>query len=214
MYSTRKPICKWLMLGGFFLTFCGAKTYPATPQPVARPAFTVRLYNGGSASERDIFELEQNATAIFRDAGIDMVWINCSRTGAQRLAFTQPGASSGQTVLWLRVVNHLDRGGPFVLGWTTPDSSVVTVQYSRAQQMAHTSKGGVSSGQILGHVAAHEMGHVLLASTAHAAFGVMKPTYDKWDLLNMVHSHLLFTAQESRVLRARLGTHAARSLVP
>lgn len=202
------------MLAGSFLTFCAAKTYPAAPQPIARPTFTVRLYNSGSASELDILELQQNATAIFRDAGIDMAWINCSRSGAQRLTFTQPVASSGQTVLWLRVVDHLDRGGPYVLGWSTPASSVVTVEYSRARQMAHTSKVGVSSGQILGHVAAHEMGHVLLGSTAHAGFGVMKSTYDKWDLLNMVQSHLLFTAQESRVLRARLGARAGRSPVP
>ncbi len=202
------------MLGGSFLTFCGAKTPPGAPQPIPRPAFTVRLHNGGSATKRDILELEQNATAIFQDAGIDLVWVNCSRKEAQCVTFTQPGAPSGQTILWLRVVDHLDRGGPEVLGWTTVDSSVVTVQYSRAQQIARTSKVAVSSGQILGHVAAHEMGHVLLGSSGHAALGVMKSTYSKWDLLNMVQSHLLFTAEESRVLRARLGARAARSLVP
>ncbi len=202
------------MLGASFITLCGAKTPPAAPQHTARPAFTVWLHNGSSAAERDILELEQNATAIFHDAGIDLVWVNCSRTDAQCLTFTQPGARSGQKILRLRVVDHLDRGGPTVLGWTIPDFSVVTVQYSRAQLIAHTSKVGVSSGQILGHVAAHEMGHVLLGSTAHAAFGVMKPTYNKPDLLNMVQSHLLFTAQESRVLRARLAARATRSLVP
>ena|GEM_PF-3063615 len=82
--------------------------------------------------------------------------------------------------------------------------------FQQNDPLAHTSKVAVSPGQILGHVAAHEMGHIILGSAAHASFGIMKATYDKRDLLNMVQSHLLFTAQESRVLRARLGTHAAR----
>jgi hypothetical protein len=105
----------------------------------------------------------------------------------------------------LRIVDRLDRGGVHTLGWMTLGSSTVTVQYRRAQQMAHASTVGLSPGQILGHVTAHEIGHVLLGSSAHGFFGVMKSTYNNKDLLNMVQGRLLFTVEESRVLRARLG---------
>lgn len=110
-----------------------------------------------------------------------------------------------RTLVWLRIVDQLDRGGVHVLGWTTQGSSLITVQYRRAQQMAQASTIGVSPGQILGHITAHEIGHVLLESSAHGLCGVMKSTYNNEDLLKMVQGRLLFTIEESRILRARLG---------
>jgi hypothetical protein len=158
----------------------------------------------GPASERDIIDLERSATAIFRHAGVDATWLNCSSAYAQcgNLA-RQDGM--GPTLVRLRIVDRLDRGGVHTLGWTTQGSSAVTVQYRRAQQMSLASTSGLSIGQVLGHVTAHEIGHVLLGSSAHGLFGVMKSTYNNKDLLKMVQGRLLFTVEESRVLRARLG---------
>ena len=83
-------------------------------------------------------------------------------------------------------------------------SMATTIQYQRAQQIAHASTLGVSVGRILGHVAAHEIGHVLLGSNTHDSFGVMSATFGKRDLVSMAQGRLLFTAEEARLLRNRL----------
>ncbi len=194
------------MLASFLLPILAGGTPPARLEASTTPVITVHIYNVGSAGERDILELEQTATEIFNHAGIEMVWMNCSTVCAQYSGVDGLAGRSGETVVWLRVVDRLDRSGEHALGWTSPHSSAVTVQYNRAREMAHASPFGLSSGEILGHVAAHEIGHVLLRTTTHSLFGIMKSTYNERDLLKMVQGRLLFSVEESRVLGARLGS--------
>lgn len=209
--SSRKAIAQLLLLGSTFPPLCAGQTTPALREAIATPTIMVRLDNVGSASERDIIDLKRSATAIFTHAGINTIWLNCSSARAQCGTSARPDGL-GQTLIRLRVVDRLDRGGVHTLGWTTPGSSAITIQYKRAQQMADASTIGLSSGQVLGHVAAHEIGHVLFGSNTHGSSGVMKATYNKQDLLSMVQGRLLFTIQESLVLHARLGYKTVKAL--
>lgn len=200
--SSRKATWQLLLAGGFLNLYAGQTTSPP-PKAVANSSITVRFDSVGPASERDIIDLERSATAIFRHAGVDATWLNCSGAYAPCGALTRQDRF-GPTLVRLRIVDRLDRGGVHRLGWTTQGSWAATVQYRRAEQISHASTSGLSTGQVLGHVAAHEIGHVLLGSSAHGSFGVMKSTYNNEDFLNMVQGRLLFTVEESRGLRARL----------
>ncbi|MBV9758984.1 MAG: hypothetical protein JO340_00320 [Acidobacteriaceae bacterium] len=201
------------MLGAFLLTLVAGQTPPARPEDLARPVITVHIYNVASTGTPDIRQLELSATRIFNKAGIEMVWVNCSNVCAESTTLSRFGGPSDENVVQLRIVDQLDRGGEHVLGWTTPDSTNITVQYNRARMMARVSTSGVSPGEILGHLAAHEIGHIILGTPIHSPFGVMKSTYSGGDLLKMVQGNLAFTAQESRTLRARLGSVSARDAV-
>lgn len=208
--STPKAICRGLILGSSLLTLVAGGTHPARPDDLATPVITVHIYNVGSAGTRDIRQLELSATRIFSQAAIEMIWVNCSNACVECVTPSRLTGPSGGNIVQLRVVDQLDRGGEHALGWTNPNSAEITVQYNRARLMARASTFGLSPGQILGHVAAHEIGHILLGTRTHSPFGVMKSAYDGSDLLNMAKGNLLFNVQESQMLRARLGSVSAR----
>ncbi len=206
--STPKAICRGLTLGGFLLTLL-AGAHPARPDDPATPVLTVHIYNVGSAGTRDIHQLELSATRIFNQAAIQMLWVDCSNACVECATLTRLTGRSARNIVQLRVVDQLDRGGEHALGWTNPNSTEFTVGYNRARLMARASTFGLSPGQILGHVAAHEIGHILLGTTTHSPFGVMKSAYYGSDLLNMAKGNLLFNVQESKTLRAMLGSVSA-----
>jgi hypothetical protein len=203
-FSRRNMI--WpVLLGATLVTGCAGQTTRTIPEAVARPVLTVLVYNAGSASERDISDLERSATSVFKRAGIEMTWLNCSQADLECDTIARSDVS-GQASVRLRVVDRPDRGGVHMLGWTTPNSSSITVLYTRAQRLARASTSGVSTGEVLGHVVAHEIGHVFLGSNSHCAFGVMKSSYNNQDIVNMVQGGLRFSAQDTLVLRARLSS--------
>jgi DNA-binding PadR family transcriptional regulator len=57
---------------------------------------------------------------------------------------------------------------------------------------------------VLGHVTAHEIGHVLLPQTSHSESGIMRSPWDALDMGNADNGRLLFTAKEGALIRDRL----------
>ena len=57
---------------------------------------------------------------------------------------------------------------------------------------------------ILGHVSAHEIGHLLLGPGAHGHDGIMRAGWSRQDLQQAAWGQLVFTDEESGRLRATL----------
>jgi len=64
--------------------------------------------------------------------------------------------------------------------------------------------GDASAGQILGHAMAHEIGHLLLNSSAHSPVGIMQGEWDKRELTHLQAGRLLFTSEQSHLMRAEV----------
>ena len=62
---------------------------------------------------------------------------------------------------------------------------------------------------LLGHVIAHEVGHILLRE-GHAAEGLMRAEWVDRDLLQAKRGRLSFTAKQGRRIRSRLGKEVVR----
>jgi hypothetical protein len=60
----------------------------------------------------------------------------------------------------------------------------------------------VSKAQILGHVMAHEVGHLLLNQQVHSAHGIMRGDWNIADFRDMTGGMLLFTPEQAESLRA------------
>jgi hypothetical protein len=60
----------------------------------------------------------------------------------------------------------------------------------------------VSMGQVLGHVIAHEVGHLLLNQQVHSPQGIMRGEWSFVDFRDMTSGMLLFTPQQAEFLRA------------
>ncbi len=160
-------------------------------------AVAIRLYNYSSARPADVIGMQTEATRIFKAAAIETRWIQCSPIPAADPTPAQCGKAADDTTVFLLLVND-----PELLG-STSGTARVKVGYTLGLA-THRDFPELSCGQILGYVAAHEIGHVFLGPNAHSAAGIMRPTFRRCDLSEMGRGHLLFLPQQSRLLRSKV----------
>ena len=82
------------------------------------------------------------------------------------------------------------------LGFSAPGTRVASIAYPRVEQLARG--GGPAVGLLLGHVVAHELGHLLLRQATHSPTGLMRATLD---IALAQQGRLLLTSDESEAIR-------------
>ena len=178
----------------------------ASCQLYASPALVVRVYNTSSASPRDLDEMKESASQVFNRAGIDVEWSSCTPGPRHSAVCPDSGGSAGRTTIFLHLIDQRLRT---LLGRADHRTSSVLIFYETACVIERNTNGIVTKGQILGHGLAHEIGHLLLASDTHASTGIMKESYSRSDILTMGQGRLLFSDEESRLLRERVFSASA-----
>jgi hypothetical protein len=68
--------------------------------------------------------------------------------------------------------------------------------------------------QILGYVAAHELGHVLLGSDAHSSSGIMRAKLEDGDFQDMAQAGLTFTPQRAQRIRDNVAVRTMQRDIP
>jgi hypothetical protein len=145
-------------------------------------------------------------TRIFRQAGVETVWLSPSLASATTDASREPR-------LTIAIVTHdqaerlhpaLTRAGVgvgFAISSSpTTRTQVAYVFYHRVKSL--TGANGVHLAPALGAAMAHEIGHLLL-DNAHAETGLMRADWTKEDLQLIQRSELFFTAEQGALIRSR-----------
>lgn len=136
---------------------------------------------------------------IYSAAGARVEW----RTASSDASF--PGGF--QISLIIRRQSEAD-APPSVLGFApAPHGRLVYILYDHVEVFAVTNH--LDIGHALGHVMAHEVGHVLLPARAHSKDGLMSGNLDFQPLRARPHMTLLFTARQAAQIRERLTTSEA-----
>jgi hypothetical protein len=156
-------------------------------------------------------ETRQEALAIaveaLEHAGIQAAIVDCSARPALAACATGPG--NGELVL--RIHRH-PKDGAHVLGdaivRASGPSTIATVYAAAIAERAR--RTGQRLATIVGRVSAHEIGHLLLGTTGHAAHGLMRPS---WDLARVDRGDWGFTRDEAATMRRRLQQQDAASLL-
>jgi hypothetical protein len=175
-------------------------------------AITIRVYNYARVAPKTLADAEEVATEIFRKAEVETRWVDIISPweNTQVSSSYTPALTSADIQLSILPSKMSDRLGLAnnVIG-LAPDtdaqiiyvfeSKVETVFWRllRAQHNGRLDRP-VSRAQILGHVIAHELGHLLLNLNGHSTHGIMRAEIDFTDR----HDSLLFTPQQAEVLRA------------
>jgi len=152
---------------------------------------------------------EVQAREIFRHAGLETVWLNCSpKLEREKL---EPGSCyfSDTSHLTLKIspraMNAKVRDRIDVLGTAYPEEKgagyFAYVFYDRIQELAQRRRLGHA---LLADVMVHEIGHLLLGSTSHSASGIMCAHWNYEELRNVSEGAMAFVPAQSRIMRDRL----------
>jgi hypothetical protein len=180
---------------------------PATASTTSSiPQVTINLYNDAHVADGILVQAQQEASRIFHDAGVESIWLECrsfERGTHSTSACSSPPAGVHFS---LRIVPWASRLGDAVFGSAFLSDlglgAYSDVFYPSVERL-HTD-WGTSLPRVLGNVMAHEIGHLLLGTSAHSASGIMRPHWQGEELRSVAMGTLLFTPQQVRHMRARL----------
>jgi len=174
------------------------------------PTITILVYHQEGLSPRTLAAGEQQAAVILRKAGIETRWSDCS-AGIKK---TDDGCRQLDVPAQFVVRIVPEPFGPtdtvFGVAFLGIDGTgkYSDVFWDRCEGMRRDS--GVNSATLLGTVAAHEIGHLLLGSNAHSAIGIMAPHWEAEQLRHAGMGSLLFTPEQSARMRTRIRSQQAR----
>jgi hypothetical protein len=172
------------------------------------PEMSISVHNYADVPTTMLSTAEDQAREIYRRAGLETVWVNCS----PKLEKVEPASCyfSDTTHLTLKISPHAfnaqvrDRAD--VLGTAYPDDKGVGyfayVFYDRVQELAERQRLGQA---LLADVMAHEIGHLLLGSNSHSLSGIMSAHWNYDQLRNISEGAMWFIPAQSRMMRDRLG---------
>jgi hypothetical protein len=168
---------------------------------------TVRVYDTYGLPPATRQEALTLAADALHGAGIRAVIVDCNARPA--VAACAVGLADGELVL--RIHRH-PKDGLHVLGEAvvraSGPSTIATVYAAAIAERARRTGGSLAT--LVGRVAAHEIGHLLLGSNAHADHGLMRPA---WDLSRLDRGDWAFTLEDAAAIRRRLQQRDAASLL-
>lgn len=150
------------------------------------------------------------AARIFRKAGIQLLWVNCSYgTSASECRIHQE-----DNLLYLHIVaarrssSDTVYGQAFLEGGSGATADLFFDRIEDAQR-----DFGIDPGRLLGAVAAHEIGHLLLGSHSHLGIGIMTPVWWGDNLRRVSKGDLYFTAEQGIRMREHLERYPVSPVV-
>ena len=172
----------------------------AAGQDVDASRLRVLLDDDAGVPAQTLERAQDEVIRIFRRSNIPFVWID--------------GDGCYGSCLIIRIVSKPLGGGsrdPKVVG-IAPGTrelrgTIAFVFYERIR--VYSGQLGLDPSQMLGHVIAHELGHLLLPYGAHSVAGIMRPSWDRVQANRAAEGTLRFMADQASLIRERLQVSAA-----
>jgi hypothetical protein len=188
----------------------------ATPTPAKATETNLKInvcvYNLASVPWGTLAQAEKEAGKIFERTGVQLTWLDYPLGGHEVVESRQAcGPPFTAADVRLRLLTYrlteLKETHPHSLGLALPcveadGGCFVNVFYQRTQELAKDADLGLA--KVLGHAIAHEIGHLLLGSSAHSAVGLMRAKWGSEDLHRAERGDLLFRTEEATIIRAQV----------
>lgn len=169
---------------------------------------TVFVYNYADIPPEELAETEAEAARIYQPTGIGIQWLDCPLMPRDAGRFPSCQVPPGPTKLELRILSQSmakrirraeDSFGFALYPEDGGFAAVANVFAHDAEQLAD--RRGMRLGVILGHLAAHELGHLLLGSGSHSSVGIMHVPWRVPELEIMAQGRMVFTPAEDKKMR-------------
>jgi hypothetical protein len=208
-YTGKRGTRPFRLATGLALAWLGAadgQTDVRTHQKI-----TLWAVNFAGVPDRILLNAERETTLILRQAGIQVMWLNCVAGQAVWGNQNPCQKTPGPTEFWLHILMKRPRNlDADALGFSElpnpPEvgNGYAGVLYPAAEDLAKQSQASVS--QVLGAAVAHEIGHLLLGTTAHSRGGVMCAHWRGEQLTLASIGELFFTPQQAAHLREEIAS--------
>jgi hypothetical protein len=183
----------------------------------AQPHITVWVYNYAGIDGEALARAKEEAGRILVQAGIEAAWVDCPRMASEvdrhpdcvglpkflgLVLRLRPGVAPKTLVGRSSVFGYalLPEGGGF--------GTYADVYAGGADLLANGSES--LSGVMLGHLMAHELGHLLLGTPDHATAGIMGCPWGRPETEGAAQGRLLFNRGEAKRMRANLAARLRR----
>jgi len=168
----------------------------------------IDVFNDAGIAADVLRSAELEARRIFGAAHIEIQWTDC--TAAQNGPPEGPGCRALRTPnhLNLRIVPGSQRQNQDVFGvaFLAADGTggYSDVFYGSVRKLHKEGHG--NEGRVLGHVMAHEIGHLLIGSHAHSPWGIMSAKWHAQELQRLEMGNLFFTTEQVNSIHGKLET--------
>ena len=187
-----------------------AAALPTFAQSRVDLRMTARVFNYAHISSRKMGRAETVAARIMGAAGVEMLWLDClapyvqGRTAPQG-ANPECAGQPDRATVFIQILPASTRAKDYfkdtVFGFVE-GSAQANVFYWRIADAARADGNDWEAPTILGHIMAHELGHLLLGPNAHSPTGIMCGVWDWNYVQESMRERQTFTTSQSEVLRA------------
>ena len=187
----------------------------ATHEPAGTaPEITVRVYNYAAVPEQRLARAQGHAATVFARASLEPKWLDCRLSSAEPIKDAACEEPLRPTDVVLRIlprkmaarlgVKHAICG--FALPARNLGFGTATIFYQRVHELVSQGSFSVdgNSALVLGHIIAHEIGHLLLGKGSHTSRGLMSFPWNKKELKDAAWGGLIFTRGQTRRIRDAL----------
>jgi hypothetical protein len=198
---------RWILFG---LILC-FRAFPAKARP---PELVVAVHNHAGVSASTLAQAERTASWIFKQAGVDVDWANCDLPAEEGQIASSCRVTEFPRHLQVSIARRSRNLTESILGvsFLAEDGSgcYSDVFLEPTEELLEKLRV-INLGTLLGHVVAHEIGHLLLGTNSHSDAGIMRPQWNGRDLANAGKGELHFTQAQGQTMRARVAASLCRN---
>jgi hypothetical protein len=165
----------------------------------------VYVYDNAAVPEVVVNQAEARTREIFLKSRVATTWYNCSIQGG---AGQDCSGLLDPDTLVVQLVHDIGKlklkeevFGAAFLG-SDGHGLYTDVFFDRALELSQELH--ISLPDLLGHIIAHEIGHLLLGPNAHAPAGIMRARWEREELEQASRGTLLFSTQQAKAIQARV----------
>jgi hypothetical protein len=203
-----QTVQRWvsLGLGLLWMASAGVSVARADGGSRTRPMVRISVFNDAGLKRGILLHAEEDAGEVFRRAGIEMDWKNCG--GEEVAAFA--GKQCNEVAYPERLVLRIERRPrglveePLGVAYLSEDGQgaycdVFLEPMEELQQLY-----AVNLDSLLGHVAAHEIAHLLLGLHSHSVNGLMRAHWGLRTMEELKRGVLGFNSTQAEAMVERL----------
>jgi hypothetical protein len=222
-----KTLRRWQLTMALILAGITGVVENATASPL-KPSLTltIHIYNYADVAPQTLIEAERVAAGIFQRAKVNVRWVNAPATSGNNQENTTDRGPFDLSHIWIKILSgqmaerfNLRNDAMGFAPGSGCERGIAFVAYNHVEALAlQQTKArfegntpiNATTGQILAHAVAHEIGHLLLDLPFHSETGIMRGDWDLKDLQSIAYGYLNFTARQAAAIRGEVARRAGQ----